>query len=229
MSDEKQSHEVQLATILDSHRLWLAGDGGKKANLSGANLSGANLSGGDLSGANLSGGDLSGANLRWANLRGANLYEADLSRANLYEANLRGADLSRANLYEANLRGANLSQTTGLLDPIDYLLATFERDAENRGLIAYKTFGSKRQPPVSWQIGPGSILSETVNADRCVDCACGVNVSTLDWQKRNGNAGLVGIWRVLIRWEWLAGVVVPYHTDGKIRCSRVELLERVEV
>lgn len=31
-------------------------------------------------------------------------------------------------------------------------------------------------------------------------------------------------WKVLIRWEWLCGVCVPYMTDGKIRCERVELI-----
>lgn len=28
--------------------------------------------------------------------------------------------------------------------------------------------------------------------------------------------------------EWLPGVCVPYNTDGKIRCERVELLEVVK-
>lgn len=36
------------------------------------------------------------------------------------------------------------------------------------------------------------------------------------------------IWKVLIRWEWLCGVCVPYNSDGKIRCERVELVEIVE-
>lgn len=36
------------------------------------------------------------------------------------------------------------------------------------------------------------------------------------------------VWKVLIRWEWLAGVCVPYNTDGKIRCERVKLVEIVE-
>ncbi|QDP66959.1 MAG: hypothetical protein Unbinned3138contig1000_1 [Prokaryotic dsDNA virus sp.] len=59
----------ELKTILAGHVLWLRGEGGARANLSGANLSGANLSGANLSGANLSGADLSGANLFGANLR----------------------------------------------------------------------------------------------------------------------------------------------------------------
>ena len=53
----------QLDEILAKHRKWRLGDGGKRADLSGADLSGANLNGADLSGANLNGADLSGADL----------------------------------------------------------------------------------------------------------------------------------------------------------------------
>ena len=68
-----------IKEVLRLPKMWMRGEeGGKCADLSGANLRGANLSGADLSGANLrganlSGADLSGANLRCAYLRGANL------------------------------------------------------------------------------------------------------------------------------------------------------------
>ena len=71
----------ELKTILDDHAKWLRGEGGKRADLSGADLYGANLRGADLSRANLR-----GANLRRANLYGANLYGADLSRAEIDSA-----------------------------------------------------------------------------------------------------------------------------------------------
>ena len=105
---------MDLKKILDEHLLWLNGEGGSRADLSGANLSGAdlsfaNLSGADLSFANLRDADLSFANLRDADLRGADLSCANLSNANLFGANLRGADLSGADLSFANLRGADLS------------------------------------------------------------------------------------------------------------------------
>jgi len=94
----------ELKNILDKHLKWIRGEnGGKRADLFGANLSRANLSGANLSRANLSGANLSGANLSGANLFGANLFGANLSRANL-----SGANLSRANLFGANLSGANL-------------------------------------------------------------------------------------------------------------------------
>lgn len=88
----------QLQHALEQHRLWLAGEGGKKADLSGADLSGADLSYADLTGADLRGANLSGADLRSADLSRANLSRADLSRADLSGADLRRADLSRADL-----------------------------------------------------------------------------------------------------------------------------------
>jgi hypothetical protein len=48
------------------------------------------------------------------------------------------------------------------------------------------------------------------------------------WIKDNYDGDIWKTWKVLIRWEWLAGVIVPYNTDGKIRCERCELLEIVE-
>ena len=101
--------EQELKNILDKHFKWLRGEnGGKRANLSRADLSGANLSRANLFGANLSRADLSRANLSRADLSGANLFGANLSRANLFGANLFGANLFGANLFEANLFGANL-------------------------------------------------------------------------------------------------------------------------
>ena len=111
----------ELKNILDKHLKWLRGEnGGKRADLSGANLFGANLSRADLFGANLFGANLFGANLFGADLSRADLFGANLSRANLFGANLFGAnlfganlfgaDLSRADLFGANLSGADLSE-----------------------------------------------------------------------------------------------------------------------
>ena len=59
----------QLNSILEQHKKWLdCEEGGIRADLRGANLSGANLRGADLRGA-----ILSRANLRDADLSGANL------------------------------------------------------------------------------------------------------------------------------------------------------------
>ena len=219
----------ELTEILNKHEKWLSyGAGGERANLSVANLRVANLSGANLRVANLSGADLrvadlreanlSGADLSGANLSGASLSEANLSRANLSEANLSGADLS-----EANLSGADLSGAEGLLRTVDFLEARFERT--DRGYIAYKTFGGLYKEPDTWKIEPGAVIEETVNFDRCTTCGSGINVAPLEWVRKEYPTG--AIWKVLIRWEWLCGVCVPYMTDGKIRCEKVELLEVV--
>ena len=101
---------MDLKKILDEHLLWLNGEGGSRADLSGANLRDADLSGADLSCANLSNANLFGANLRGANLSDADLRGADLSGANLRGADLSGANLSCANLSNANLSGASMDQ-----------------------------------------------------------------------------------------------------------------------
>ena len=103
---ELTQEEIQ---ILQRHAKWLADEeGGKRANLYGANLCAANLYGANLYDANLRDADLYGANLYDANLRNADLRDADLYGANLRNADLRDADLCAANLCGANLRGANL-------------------------------------------------------------------------------------------------------------------------
>ena len=84
---------MDIKKIIEDHRIWVAGDGGERANLRDANLRLA-----DLRDANLSDADLHGANLRDANLRGANLRDANLS----------DADLSEVDLRDANLRGSGL-------------------------------------------------------------------------------------------------------------------------
>lgn len=109
----------KLQRILESHRLWLDGGAGRRADLAGENLVGANMSGMDLKGADLADACLACARLSYANLSetdlsDADLSDADLSNSNLACANLSGADLSgtdlrRANLAGAGLRGANLA------------------------------------------------------------------------------------------------------------------------
>ena len=204
--------QEKINEILAAHKKWLNGEpDGVRADLRGA----------DLSGANLSGADLRGANLSFANLRGA-----DLSFANLRGADLSGADLRGANLSGADLSFANLSGAKELLSAVNYMEAHFERTPD--GYIAYKIFGSEYNTPESWKIEKGSVITENVNFNRTNECGCGINVAPLGWVKRNYGRKNRDIWKVLIRWEWLCGVCVPYSTDGKIRCERVELVEVVK-
>lgn len=73
----------EMKAVLEEHKKYLAGKGGKHANLQGANLKGASLQGASLQGANLRGADLRGADLRGADLRNANLPAGDRIVTNL--------------------------------------------------------------------------------------------------------------------------------------------------
>ena len=145
-------------------------------------------------------------------------------RANLRSADLSGANLRSADLKSANLSGANLSGAKELLSAVNFIDAHFERVAD--GYIVFKTFDSMYASPESWKIEAGSVITETVNPDRCTDCGSGINVAPLKWVEKNYPNK--PIWKCLVRFEWLAGVIVPFGTDGKIRCERVELIEIVK-
>lgn len=129
---QKRLQEIDLAIILEEHRLWLKSEGkeGNQANLRSADLTRANFSKIDLShadlhearlreanlrDANLSHADMYGVNLRWADLTNADLshafliVNAKLSNANLDHVNLSYAKLSYADLSESNLSNAKLN------------------------------------------------------------------------------------------------------------------------
>jgi uncharacterized protein YjbI with pentapeptide repeats len=223
------------------------------ANLSYTDLSGANLSYTDLSGSDLrrtdlsrtdltgtifGGADLSDADLSYANLSFAKLSDADLSRANLSDAdlsytNLSFADLSFADLSGADLNGADLnfaemSQAKNIFNGLDWLKTTFETD--ELGVIVY----SRIKPssvfdlrPKQWVIEPGAFIEELgVNLNPTNKCGSGVNFATLEWCKNNYTT--YPLWRCRIRWIDLAAVVIPYDTEGKARCQRLELIEIVK-
>lgn len=200
---------IRLNDFLKKHKMWLNDE---------ENLSDTDLRDVDLRGANLRGADLRGVDLRDVDLSGANLRGVDLRNANL-----RGADLSGANLSWADLRDVDLSGAENLLSAVDYIKNNFE--CTDEGIIAYKVFGAIYSTPTKWKIHPKSVITENVDANRTNNCGCGINVATLEWVLSEYPEE--EIWKVLIRWEWLCGVVVPYNTDGKIRCERVELVEMI--
>jgi len=92
---------IDLAEILDQHKIWVesGGESGIKADLCGVNLAKADLTGVNLQGAHLHRTSLVGADLSMANLRGASLVRSNLQNANLLGTELRGANLMGANLY----------------------------------------------------------------------------------------------------------------------------------
>ena len=115
--------QIELSEIIANHGRWLQGEGGKRADLIGANLIFVDLEGVDLHEANmryaslygadlhrtyLEGVDLEGADLRGADMEESVLYNANLCKANMRNVVLRGADLRGAILRGADLRGANL-------------------------------------------------------------------------------------------------------------------------
>lgn len=86
--------------ILDEHVKWLRGEeGGRRANLTGADLTRTDLTGADLTEASLTKASLRDADLTGASLREANLTGTDLTWAKLTGTDLREADLARANLF----------------------------------------------------------------------------------------------------------------------------------
>lgn len=215
--------QEELNKIIENHKHWLMRDCENWMDMR-ADLSNTILVRVSLSGINLSNAILVCADLRGANLIGTNLSGANMECANLNYANLSGANLSNTNMDCANLSGANLSGAKGIISAIDFLKKYFEFTKD--GVIAYKTFAECYDPPENWVLKKGSILTENVNSCRSYACGCGINVAPINWVKLRYNGG--DIWKVLIRWEWLVGVIVPYHSDGKIRCERVELIEIVE-
>ena len=221
----KKISQEELKQILEKHKVYTTtlGEEGERADLKGTDLSDA-----DLRRANLSGADLRGADLKWADLTGANLSGADLRGANLSgadlrEANLSGADLEEANLEGADLREANLSGVRGVLSQTDFIKANFEATTE--GIIVYKSFCEHYPIPDYWKIEEGQIIEENCNFTRTNACGCGINVCTKKYAQKKLEKE---VWKLLIKWEWLCGICVPYHTDGKIRCEKAMLLERVK-
>ena len=85
--------DESIKHTLAAHAKWVSGDGGVRANLTGANLNRANLEGANLDGASL---------IR-ANLTGAILTGAILDCASLIRANLTGADLHCAYFAHATV------------------------------------------------------------------------------------------------------------------------------
>jgi len=223
----KNSNGIILTVEADSLRNANLQDADlRHANLQDADLQDANLYNANLYNANLYNANLRGANLRNAYLQGANLQNADLQYADLRDSDLHGLDLQNAKLTDADLRYANLSGATGLLDASEWITQNFQQTPE--GIICFKSIGKTTYAwPKHWsEPKPGAVLTEIVDSYQTSACASGVNIATEAWCRNNyPNSAL---WKCLIRWEWMVGVVVPYNTDGKFRAAKVQLLEQMD-
>ena len=170
--------------------------------------------------------DLCDADLRDADLRGADLRDADLCDADLRGANLRGTDL-----HGTDLRGTDLSGVKNFFSAAKWLKENFETDS--KGIIVYKAMTKKYNTnPEHWKIRKNAYLTETVNPLPTLDCACGVNFATLEWIEKE--LPYSEIWKCRIYFKCpkdggidVASIVVPYNTDGKARCERLQLLEKI--
>lgn len=232
---------MNVKEILKLHEMWLNGDPNgvqadlydvdlsgenfRKANLSKAKLWRVRFDGADFSFANLSGTDLFGAQARKANFSFANLEETYFRCSDLEGANFDWANLTNSNLEFANLYNAKVNLANGLFDSIDFLSDNFEKSQS--GYIVYAQFGPTRDlTKKRWQIKQDSIIRARIDFDRRNICGDGIKVAPLQWfRKRNRYKHVV--WKCLIEWPWLAGVCVPYGTNGAIRASRIRLLEAI--
>jgi hypothetical protein len=155
-----------------------------------------------------------------------NLNYADLSCANLSNADLSNADLSNADLSYADLRGTDLDFANGIKNQKEFL-SQFEK-TEN-GIIVYKAIGETLyNPSPKWNIRENKYIEENVNPCRTTLCGCGVSFATINWIKKEYEKKKYDIWECLIEWDDMSDIVVPYNTDGKARCSRLRLLEKLD-
>ena len=240
----------ELKKVLDEHKKWLKGEGGNRADLSGAklfgtDLSGADLSGADLSGANLSGADLfgadlsgtdlsgtdlsgtdlSGADLSGANLSGAKLFGTDLSGTDLSGANLSGAKLSGADLSGAKLSGADLCEVKGLLA---WRCAPLKILMDQPGKIrAYKLVNKQYEGiykgGFKYEIGAHLEVGDA-NTDPAKDCGAGINVADSTW--------ICTEWKpkykiMLVEFEAEDIACIPY-AGGKFRLNRCDVVGEVD-
>ena len=196
------------------------------ANLIDANLIDADLTNADLTNANLTNANLTSAEFRWSTLKNANFKNTKLEGAYFFGSDLTGADFTGANLKDAYLTNAIMDNCKGLIDPIEYLDKTFKKT--ELGYIVYKTFNSQFEAPQTWKIEEKSeIIENDINIDRRESCGPGINVATKEWVI--SQFGRAEIWKCLIKFEDAndpMNTVVPYATDGKIRCRKLTILER---
>ena len=200
---------TELAAVIEDHRLWLAGTGGKRAILRYADLANA-----DLENANLRHAKLWRCNLRDANLRGAYLRDAYLGRCNLRDANLRGAYLRDADLRGADLGGANLRYSyLGRCNLRDaYLDGAYLRDASLRGADLDEARGLVWARSGPCGIGPRQILGWwTAEEGLVVEAGCFRGTPT-ELRQRVADGG----------WDW------PAADRDRLAASVEKHLARVE-
>ena len=145
---------------------------------------------------------------------------------------LEKADMSNCTFIDTplseNILGVNLSQSKGLLNPLSFMYENFATNED--GFIVFKAFGETfYKMPAIWEIKEGLFLNEEVNYNRTEECGCGVNFATRDWIEKNFSNSFkhITVWECLLHFRDLALLCVPYKTDGKARCGRLQLIKRI--
>jgi hypothetical protein len=133
------------------------------------------------------------------------------------DCDFTGSEFSHVDLHQSTMSGAK-----GLLSQADFM-SQFRTDGY--GVVVYKSFGDMYTPPNEWNIKSGSVIEEVVNPDRTQSCGNGINFATAEWVLKNTASRPV--WKCRIEWKDLAGVVVPYGSDGKARCERLTLVSKL--
>lgn len=204
---------MDLNAAIETHRKWLnREEGGKQLELKFSDLRYSDMSHNDLTGSNMHGCDLTGSNMRGCDLTGCDLSGCDMSYNDLRDSVLIGCDL----------RNCILSGAVGV--PTQWQWVSDNLTKTDNGYICYKTFYEFYTPNKGWKIAEGETITENVNFDKCNLCACGINVGTLEYVLKSTKKA--DVWECLIPFEALAGVCVPYNTDGRFRCEMVKLLKK---
>lgn len=251
LKERVAAHEKWLkGEVPDDCRLILKGTEIKEGWLLGLNLNRAILENVYLNESEIRNCSFEGAIIKNCSFVKSNIWSTSFKRSKISKTNFTDADIDTnsfdcAEIKECDFTNSiwnrcsftqsNFSGSKGLISSIDYLEKTFKKTEQ--GYITYKKFGQFYDTPNYWDIREGSILNEVINSNRFEDCGAGINVSTLNWLDEHllFAATLFGfsakdktdIWEVLIPFEWLSGVCVPYNTDGKIRCERVKLIKEL--
>lgn len=166
------------------------------------------------------------------NAKGSRIIDCDFDKATMYQANFRNsilkdssflnASIDEVNFYDADISGVKLDS------PIDYMRKQFE-SSPTGGYYGYKFFNYFRRAPSYWILEENQIISESVNYDKSLVGGSGIHIGGLDCIKRmiklNPELKEQKIWKVYIAPEWLPGVVVPFNSDGDIRCERCQLVK----
>lgn len=116
-------------------------------------------------------------------------------------------------------------------DPSLYVRSYFHK--VSHGYIGFKSFCEAHKPfgnPSSWEINHGSVIEEVCDSDVNKECSYGISFGSFEYMRKTYiTNGCMDIHAILIRNEDIFGVCVPYNTDGKLRTSRLQILNKVEI